>query len=78
MRPGEKLYEELLMDEEGLKKTENDKIFIGKQIDINSEIFIGQLDAIFNAADNNDSDSVLHNLKGLVPTFNHMSINSIK
>ena len=78
LRPGEKLFEELLMDEEGLKKTENDKIFIRKQIDIDSEIFIKQLEALFNAADNNDSDLILHNLKDIVPTFNHMSINSIK
>lgn len=36
LRPGEKLFEELLMDEEGLKSTANEKIFIGNQININS------------------------------------------
>ena len=37
LRPGEKLYEELLMDEEGLKQTNHNKIFIGKPININKE-----------------------------------------
>lgn len=36
LRPGEKLYEELLMSEEGLTNTENRKIFIGKPIDVNA------------------------------------------
>lgn len=39
LRPGEKLYEELLMDEEGLQKTGNDRIFIGKPIEMDYERF---------------------------------------
>ena len=43
LRPGEKIKEELLMDEEGLQKTKNKLIFIGRQIDIEPEKFITEL-----------------------------------
>ena len=43
LRPGEKLYEEMLMDEEGLQDTENKLIHIGKPIDIDEDKFIEQL-----------------------------------
>ena len=75
LRPGEKLFEELLMSEEGLKRTENKKIFIGKQIEIDSETFIPQLEDIWNAAEENDSSAVLEKLRTIVPTFNHVVIN---
>lgn len=71
LRPGEKLYEELLMDEEGLKKTVNKKIFIGKQIDIDSETLLKELDELHTLAEANESDKVVDKLAELVPTFNH-------
>ena len=43
LRPGEKLYEEILKDEEGLKKTPNDLIFIGNPIPFDSDVFQQQL-----------------------------------
>ena len=43
LRPGEKLYEELLMDEEGLQETENKLIHIGKPIEMDDELFKEQL-----------------------------------
>ncbi len=75
LRPGEKLFEELLMDEEGLKKTENKKIFIGKQIEIDAESFTKRLDDICDSAFDNDSDRVVEKLREIVPTFNHVVIN---
>ena len=78
LRPGEKLFEELLMDEEGLAKTENNKIFIGKQIDINPERFMQQYKELCDAADSNNSDLVVSILREVVPTFNHVVINSNK
>ena len=48
LRPGEKLYEELLMDEEGLKQTNHNKIFIGKPIDINKEKLEKDLKLLIN------------------------------
>lgn len=75
LRPGEKLFEELLMDEEGLKKTENSKIFIGKQISIDADSFMCQLEDISAAAESNDSNAVVEKLREIVPTFNHVVIN---
>ena len=46
LRPGEKLYEELLMDEEGLQETENKLIHIGKPIEMDDELFKKQLDRL--------------------------------
>ena len=50
LRPGEKLYEERLMDEEGMKKTENELINIGKPIEFDEDKFISQLRELMNAA----------------------------
>ena len=44
LRPGEKLYEEKLMAEEGLKRTENDLIHIGCPIPFDTDEFLGELD----------------------------------
>ena len=54
LRPGEKLYEELLMSEEGLKKTPNNLIFIGKLSDIDKDAFPAKLDALYEACERND------------------------
>lgn len=71
LRPGEKLFEELLMDEEGLKSTENKKIFIGNQIDINPDELLSKLDTLRGYAEQNDSDKTVDMLSQIVPTFNH-------
>lgn len=71
LRPGEKLFEELLMDEEGLKSTANKKIFIGNQIKINEKEFTEQLSLLKSAAAQNDSQKTVELLQKTVPTFNH-------
>ena len=71
LRPGEKLYEELLMDEEGLKKTDNQKIFTGKQIIIDKDRFIRQYEQLKSAALSNNSEESLRLLAEIVPTFKH-------
>lgn len=50
LRPGEKLYEEILMDEEGLEKTDNNMIYIGKPLRIDSEKFFDELDELIEEA----------------------------
>lgn len=75
LRPGEKLFEELLMDEEGLKNTANKKIFIGQQIEIEPDEFLSQLRDIKRCAEANDSAGVVEKLRDIVPTFNHVVIN---
>lgn len=71
LRPGEKLYEELLMDEEGLKSTANEKIFIGNQINIDTNTMMSKLEDLRSAAENNDSEKTVKILSELVPTFKH-------
>lgn len=71
LRPGEKLFEELLMSEEGLKATDNKKIFIGNQIPINSEEFITKLEKLEECAIANEPKETIEALHAIVPTFNH-------
>lgn len=71
LRPGEKLFEELLMDEEGLKSTQNKKIFIGNQIKIDETDMLSKLEVLKKTAENNDSEKTVELLAGLVPTFCH-------
>ena len=61
LRPGEKLYEERLMDEEGLESTKNELINIGKPLDFNEDAFLEQLSELGKAAyaDSNDIRNVV-------------------
>ena len=68
LRPGEKLYEELLMNEEGLRKTEHSKIFIGSPIAINHNELQHKLQ-ILSIALNIGDDAIKEALKEVVPTF---------
>ena len=68
LRPGEKLYEELLMNEEGLESTENSLIHIGKPIEMDDEWFrvkLRQLDEASYREDGNMKDIVAE----IVPTY---------
>lgn len=69
LRPGEKLYEELLMNEEGLKKTQHSKIFIGSPIDISMEQLKPDLDLLSEAAEYNDAEKVKDIIERVVPTY---------
>lgn len=68
LRPGEKLYEELLMDEEGLKETENKLIHIGKPIELNEEEFFRKLDRLIELAKEDDRD-IRKEIKLICPTY---------
>ena len=69
LRPGEKIKEELLMNEEGLQKTQNKLIFIGKQIEIDMDQFIVSLWTLRNAALENNDKVAVRALHDIVPTF---------
>ena len=71
LRPGEKLYEELLMDEEGLRKTDNKKIFVGSPLKLNKDTFFDHLATLKQIAYTNNSDNLVQALIDLVPTFHH-------
>jgi FlaA1/EpsC-like NDP-sugar epimerase len=69
LRPGEKIREELLMNEEGLEKTRNKLIFIGKQLEIDGDHFIKQLWNLKNSAEKNENAEAIRALHEIVPTF---------
>jgi len=71
LRPGEKLYEELLMDEEGLRKTDNNKIFIGSPLKMDASRFFTDLLELKAVAYENNSEKLMEKIKTMVPTFNH-------
>lgn len=69
LRPGEKIKEELLMNEEGLQKTKNKLIFIGRQIDIDEDSFPQKLRKLRDAALENDEQTAIQAMHEMVPTF---------
>ncbi len=68
LRPGEKMYEELLMNEEGLKQTANKMIFIGQQIEFDSEAFEEKVERLIDKA-NNENEDIRSLIKEIVPTY---------
>ena len=72
LRPGEKLYEELLMGEEGLQETENKKIHIGRPIEMDDEWFREKLKEL-EAACNSETDRIRELVSEVVPTYCYRS-----
>ncbi len=68
LRPGEKLYEELLMNEEGLQDTENKLIHIGKPIEFDKEKFFDNLELLKEAA-YSETDDIRSIIKEVTPTY---------
>lgn len=68
LRPGEKLYEEMLMEEEGMQETENKLIHIGKPIEMDEEHFLMQLENLKEYVEN-EPDDIREYVKQLVPTY---------
>ena len=68
LRPGEKLYEEKLMDEEGIRKTDNDLIHVGCPIPFDVDTFLGQLRELMDAAYKNVGD-IRELVKTVVTTY---------
>ena len=68
LRPGEKLYEELLMAEEGMKETANKLIHIGEPIEMDEETFFDKL-AELKEACYNDDERIKEKVQKLVPTY---------
>ena len=68
LRPGEKLYEERLMDEEGLQSTANELINIGSPIRFDEDIFLTQLKDLMDAA-YEDREDIRDIVADIVPTY---------
>ena len=72
LRPGEKLYEEILMNEEGLQETKHDKIHIAKPMDINIEMItkkLSKLQFLLENSDNENKKEIKEIIKEVVPTY---------
>lgn len=76
LRAGEKLYEELLMAEEGLSDTKHKKIFIGSPINIDKERLYSKLDELKEIVDREKVEMIEGTMKELVPTFVRESKNA--
>ena len=70
LRPGEKLYEELLMDEEGMRETENKLIHIGRPIEMDDEWFGIRLHELEKACVE-ESEQIRELVSELVPTYRY-------
>ena len=68
LRAGEKLYEELLMNEEGLKETENSLIHIGHPIEFDEKWLVKQLEEL-KVISNQDSEDIRRKVQEIVPTY---------
>ena len=68
LRPGEKLYEELLMGEEGLTKTANDLIYVGHKIDFDHEWFFEELETLGKLTEGQEAQ-LRRQIRKLVPTY---------
>ena len=70
LRPGEKMYEELLMDEEGLKETANRMIYVGKPIEYDVNVFEKQLQHLKEVSKDEKAD-IRELVKEIVPTYHY-------
>ena len=69
LRAGEKLYEELLMSEEGLTKTANSKIFIGKPVEFDSKKVMHNLEMLKKIVDNEEVELIDSVMRAFVTTY---------
>lgn len=69
VRPGEKLYEELLTASEGITATRNSKIFVAKPEEVNEQILLGQIKNLVESAQSANAASVIKCFKDIVPSF---------
>ena len=71
LRPGEKLYEELLMDEEGLEETANELIYIGSPIEMDDKQFSKKLEQLKLACES-ESEEIRKLVSEMVPTYRYI------
>ncbi len=69
LRPGEKLYEELLMDEEGIRDTAHDKIHVGQPMDINHQALVTKIREFEASIQTLDDETIKVKMQEFVPTY---------
>lgn len=77
LRPGEKLYEELLMDEEGLGKTGHNKIFVGRPMVDNIEELKKKLDELRVVIERYKKEEIFYKVEEIVPTYMRVVIDAV-
>ncbi|WIV12099.1 nucleoside-diphosphate sugar epimerase/dehydratase [Proteiniborus sp. MB09-C3] len=70
LRQGEKLFEELLLDEEGIQSTAHEKIFIGKPIFADYKLMLKSIDTLKEIIDSCDGSALRDYVQQIVPTYN--------
>ena len=75
LRPGEKLYEELLLEEEGLENTENELIYIGKPIQLDEKKFLKDLEKLYEGA-YKEVDTIKSLIQEIVSTYQSEDLGS--
>ena len=73
LRPGEKLYEELLMSEEGLINTKHEKIFIGKPTFSDLSVMKERMKELAVIIEEDDLELLIKKIEEIVPTYNRTS-----
>ena len=69
LRPGEKLYEELLMDQEGLEGTKHSKIFVGRPMTVEMNVLEENLKLLKDAVETKDNEKIRDVMEKVVPTY---------
>jgi FlaA1/EpsC-like NDP-sugar epimerase len=73
LRPGEKLYEEILMAEEGLEKTRHNKIFIGKPTFSDINMLRAKLDEMRSVIEMGSKEDLIYKIAEIVPTYKFLA-----
>ena len=69
LRPGEKMYEELLSDQENTIETHHPKILIGKVKEVEFKAIQSLINTLITFSENQDNDSIVKQMKDIVPEF---------
>lgn len=77
-RPGEKLFEELSLDEENFDKTRHEKIFVGRTASSDLEQYYHHVDALIECARHDDDLGVRRALKAIIPTYSWAESNVVE
>lgn len=77
LRPGEKLYEELLMSEEGLEDTVHKKIYVGKPTFEDMDKLTVKLEQLRKLLELNDIDDIKHQMQTIVPTYHYKNVDEV-
>jgi FlaA1/EpsC-like NDP-sugar epimerase len=69
LRPGEKMYEELLSDQENTMPTHHPKILIGKVKEVDFKLIQSLIDKLIDYSESQDNDLIVKQMKYIVPEF---------